>query len=257
MADTWNANIPQVGDYENKFPAQQQMQNRVLEATLSAEHQFPNTGKDGVHKFPVVTSEPTGYEGRLAIVANILKWFSNGTWRGVPTPATTVASGSNTPVVGTLPNFAREDHQHGSGVPAGAVMHFAMNAPPTGWLECNGSAVSRTTYSSLFSAIGTTFGTGDGSSTFNLPDLRGEFIRGWDDGRGIDAGRTFGSAQADGIKSHLHSVTNIQWVGSGGEIGVNAGGNQNVKELGTYSTASTGGAETRPRNIALLPCIKY
>ena len=87
------------------------------------------------------------------------------------------------------------------GLPAGAVQSFAMSTAPSGWLDCDGSAVSRTTYSNLFSAIGTTFGTGDGSTTFNVPDLRGEFIRGWDDGRGVDSGRTFGTAQADEFRA--------------------------------------------------------
>lgn len=89
-------------------------------------------------------------------------------------------------------------------VPSGAVQYFAMDTAPSGWLKADGSAVSRSTYSSLFSAIGTTFGSGDGSSTFNLPDLRGEFLRGWDDGREIDDGRSFGSFQEDEIKSHTH-----------------------------------------------------
>ena len=86
-------------------------------------------------------------------------------------------------------------------IPSGAVMYFAGQTAPTGWLKANGAAVSRTTYAALFAAIGTTYGAGDGRSTFNLPDLRGEFIRGWDDGRGVDTGRVFGSAQGDAIRN--------------------------------------------------------
>jgi hypothetical protein len=67
----------------------------------------------------------------------------------------------------------------GGGVPAGSVIYHAANTAPSGFLKANGAAVSRSTYSDLFTAIGTTFGTGDGSSTFNVPDLRGEFMRGW------------------------------------------------------------------------------
>lgn len=93
----------------------------------------------------------------------------------------------------------------GTAPPAGAVMPFAQSSAPTGWLKCNGAAVSRTTYATLFAAIGTTYGAGDGSTTFNLPDLRGEFVRGLDDGRGIDAARALGSAQADANKSHSHT----------------------------------------------------
>ena len=81
-------------------------------------------------------------------------------------------------------------------VPAGTVIHVAMSNAPDGYLAANGSAVSRQTYARLFAAIGTTFGGGDGNTTFNLPDLRGEFIRGWDNGRGVDGGRQLGSWQA-------------------------------------------------------------
>ena len=91
-------------------------------------------------------------------------------------------------------------------VPSGAVLYFAGRTAPAGWLKANGAAVSRTAYAALFAAIGTTYGAGDGRSTFNLPDLRGEFIRGWDDGRGVDAGRVFGSAQAHALQSHQHGL---------------------------------------------------
>ncbi|AXP07711.1 putative tail-fiber protein [Sinorhizobium phage phiM6] len=92
------------------------------------------------------------------------------------------------------------------GAPTGTVIMHAANTAPTGYLECSGAAVSRTTYSDLFAVIGTVFGAGDGSTTFNLPNLRGEFVRGWDNGRGIDTGRVFGSAQAANISSHTHAI---------------------------------------------------
>lgn len=131
----------------------------------------------------------------------------------------------------------------------GEVAFFARNSAPTGYLKANGAAISRTTYATLFTAIGTTFGVGDGSTTFNLPDLRGEFLRGWDDSRGIDAGRVFGSAQADEFKSHSHStLVNV------GQLG--AGGGSNYLGV-TAASGLAGGAETRPRNVALLACIKY
>jgi len=91
--------------------------------------------------------------------------------------------------------------------PAGLVASFARSAAPTGWLKANGAAVSRTAYADLFAAIGTTYGAGDGFNTFNLPDLRGEFIRGWDDGRGVDGGRALGSSQAGAVQSHTHTAT--------------------------------------------------
>lgn len=136
--------------------------------------------------------------------------------------------------------------------PAGAVMSYAGSTAPAGWLKANGALVSRTTYATLFAAIGTTFGVGDGSTTFAVPDLRGEFLRGLDDGRGVDTSRALGSAQADALKSHTHNWNyDIVTAGaSGGAVNVVVGG-------ATAVISSTGGAETRPRNIALLACIKY
>lgn len=131
----------------------------------------------------------------------------------------------------------------------GEIKWWPTNTAPSGYLECSGSAVSRTTYSALFAVIGTTFGTGDGSTTFNLPDLRGEFIRGWDNGRGVDSGRAFGSSQSDELKAHTHTETRLTNSGSG-----RPGGNDGSIE--TTNTGSTGGTETRPRNVALMPIIK-
>lgn len=142
--------------------------------------------------------------------------------------------------------------------PSGAVAFFAMNAAPTGWVKANGAAVSRTTYADLFAAIGTTFGAGDGLTTFALPDLRGEFPRGWDDSRGVDSGRSFGSAQEGQVQNHTHRTS-----GGGGLNGnsTNAGfagaGSPNSTYNDTTNPTSGGGAETRPRNIALLACVKF
>lgn len=86
-------------------------------------------------------------------------------------------------------------------VPAGVVLHTAASVAPDGWLLCNGAAVSRTAYADLFAAIGTAYGAGNGTTTFNVPDLRGEFIRGADGGRGVDSGRALGSAQGDAIRN--------------------------------------------------------
>jgi phage-related tail fiber protein len=141
----------------------------------------------------------------------------------------------------------------GSLLPAGSVIWYAANTPPTGYLKANGDAVSRTTYATLFAAIGTTFGVGDGSTTFNLPDLRGEFIRGWDDGRGVDSGRAFGSSQGQAIQSHTHTQTGSTLGPAGGSFAFGPGSGASAVQ----ATASTGGTETRPRNVALLACIKF
>ncbi len=93
-----------------------------------------------------------------------------------------------------------------AGVPAGSVFCRASTTIPGGYLECNGASISRTTYADLFAAIGTTWGS-TGGTVFNLPDLRGEFIRGFDNGRGVDSGRSFASAQSSENKDHGHSVS--------------------------------------------------
>lgn len=86
----------------------------------------------------------------------------------------------------------------------GMVVGFPVTAAPEGWLKCNGAAVSRTTYSTLFARIGITHGDGDGETTFNLPDYRGVFLRWLDDGAGIDAGRAITQLQDDDFKAHDH-----------------------------------------------------
>jgi len=93
-------------------------------------------------------------------------------------------------------------------VPSGSVIWFASNTPPTGFLECNGASLSTTTYAALFAVVGYTFG-GSGTS-FNLPDLRGMFIRGWDHGRGADVNtpsRVFGSFESYANASHTHAIS--------------------------------------------------
>jgi len=188
----------------------------------------------------------------------------------------------------------------------GSVWWFALPNAPAGFLKANGAAVSRTTYARLFARIGTTFGAGDGSTTFNLPDLRGMFVRGLDEGRGIDAqgGRALGSVQAHTLASHNHTgiaaangghTHNGTTSNSGAHShqvplnGYSDSDHANNPTLGANKTtrnymASTdvsgahqhafttdlagahthditlnpsGGAETRPINMALVPCIMY
>lgn len=184
-------------------------------------------------------------------------------------------------------------------VPAGQIGHFFRASAPAGWLWANGAAVSRTTYATLWSAMGSP-NTGDGSTTFTLPDLRGEFLRGWDNGRGVDAGRVLGSAQAAAMLNHTHGgTTNPDGVhahgisdpghthtyaeyggnsGSGDGEAYDAGGfrmrtfnrttnsgatgisiNNSVAHTHAFTSgepSAGGGAETRPRNVAMLACIK-
>ena len=100
-----------------------------------------------------------------------------------------------------------------AGSDVGDVKTVATEQPPFGWLKCNGEVVSRTQYAALFEAIGTRYGAGNGSTTFGLPDLRGEFVRGWDDDRGVDPGRELGSFQEGQNAAHSHEASTT---GAGG-----------------------------------------
>lgn len=144
-------------------------------------------------------------------------------------------------------------------IPMGSVMAFTSNSVPAGWLHCNGDiipvsgtiqGVSASVLQPLRTFLGNRFG-----SQGQLPDLRGEFIRGWDGNRGVDAGRVFGSRQTDELKSHTHTtVGRYMSIDGGVWVGGYGGGGQ-------YPYRSdinpTGGNETRPRNVALLYCIKF
>jgi microcystin-dependent protein len=144
--------------------------------------------------------------------------------------------------------------------PAGVILPYGGESVPTGWFECNGTPVSRTTYSALYGAISTLWGTGDGSTTFNIPDLRGYFVRGWNNGSGNDpdsASRTggdrVGSSQADGLKSHTHTLTAQQAT-------YTATGTGYIWYVGGATTSAsnaTGGNETRPKNKYVMWIIKY
>ena len=158
-------------------------------------------------------------------------------------------------------------------VPTGAVFYVAMQALPNGYVICNGGSYSTTDsrYLNLFNAIGYTYG-GSGN-TFRVPDLRGQFIRGHDAGRGVDAGRAFGSAQSDDIVSHSHYMfANVNSAynnmssypeaapssnTSGGSSGSSYNiGTDGVSDANEGRTSAVGGTETRPKNVALMPIIK-
>lgn len=147
-----------------------------------------------------------------------------------------------------------------SPIPAGTIIAYAGTSIPDGWLLCNGKSISRTTYSKLFSAIGTTFGTGRDSTTFKLPDMRGLFIRGWDSTRNIDTdnSRRFGSIQAASIPEHKHSVSvDVNTISSAPYLSA-TDTTYTIAKGGTSETSASGiGTDNRPINIALNYIIKY
>jgi microcystin-dependent protein len=177
-------------------------------------------------------------------------------------------------------------------IPAGTVVAFAGPTVPNGWLLCDGSAVSRTTYGSLFAAIGTVSGSGDGATTFNLPDYRGRFLRGVDGDAGVDpdnasraaaaaggnAGDLVGSTQPPAFANHSHPITdpghqhtlgNQTWgvasinggpylaFGYNGTINNNPATNPAKTGITSTDNSNTGGSETRPVNTYVNYIVKF
>lgn len=155
----------------------------------------------------------------------------------------------------------------------GQIAYFAMDQVHMGWLKANGTEASRTAFAGIFSVIGTRYGAGDGVTTFGLPDQRGEFIRGWDDSRGVDSGRVVGSAQAATairllIDNYVGYATGTFAIGMRNVDGVlfgEGGENRTVGSDSTFyvaaATARVGSNDNtayfvRPRNVALQACIK-
>ena len=170
-------------------------------------------------------------------------------------------------------DFVILDPLPASSLPTGAVIYVPAASAPVGFLKANGALISRTAYPALWAyaqASGNIaasdgawgagqFSPGDGSTTFRIPDLRGEFLRGWDDGRGVDASRGLGSAQAAALGNHYHGTVSPTGYGFGyygtGTITSDAG-RDGFADFND-STPSAKHPETRPRNIAVLACIKY
>jgi microcystin-dependent protein len=136
------------------------------------------------------------------------------------------------------------------------IVAWGGSTAPSGWLECNGQSTAP--YPKLAAITGAT-----------VPDLRGEFIRGWDHGRGVDAGRAIRSFQADELKSHNHTVndpghkhgipTNSTGDGSGDQSPEGLTNNNRWTNAATTGITinAAGGVETRPRNISLMYIIKH
>jgi microcystin-dependent protein len=165
-------------------------------------------------------------------------------------------------------------------MPVGTILPYGGTTAPTGWLLCNGTAYSRTgTYADLFTAIGTAFGAPD-SNNFNVPDLRGQFLRGVNNASGVDpdaasrtalktggnTGDNVGSKQGDTFASHTHNAVapNPCPAGDGDHspppCTQSATGFSIIKGPGyasPFSVSQNGGNETRPKNVYVNFIIKY
>ncbi|WP_253260288.1 phage tail protein [Pectobacterium odoriferum] len=201
-----------------------EFENNGWASFLSVRHR---AGKDDGTEWGWILADEdmTGYDYRNFV----LRKRTNTGWLN---PVTLFHSGNLTPqTIGALPTSEL----------VGLPQLFPGAVAPAGWLKCNGQQFDTTQFPVLASRYPSGF----------LPDLRGEFVRGWDDGRGVDAGRSLMSAQSDMFKSHSHA-TNWQMYAESGALNdhIANGGNTIEPTIFTWPTAETGGDETRPRNIA-------
>ena len=186
-----------------------------------------------------------------------------GTHVGNGAQLTELAGASIT--TGTVPLSALVAAVQQSLCPPGTVLPYMGSTAPSGWLLCNGASVSRSTYKDLFSVIGTRCGS-ISSASFNLPDFRGRFLRGWDNGSGRDpdknsrtamstggaTGDNIGSIQTDVFKSHTHTEKTMVFGGTG----TDNGGYNWPNYVSNTTTGDTGGNETRPINTYVNYIIK-
>lgn len=197
--------------------------------------------------------DPAKYNIMLTANGTISAKFADGNWLATEQEARSGSINNKLMTPATTKQFIDSY----SVIPSGAIMAFAMETVPNGWLKCDGTAVLRSAFPALFAAINTIYGQGNGTTTFNLPDYRGAFLRGKDDGRGLDPNRNFGSYQEDEFKSHTHRIIDTS-TGSNGDMINSFDTSESLNQSGAayVETTSTGGTETRPKNYAIVYCIK-
>lgn len=247
------AAIPDLGDISAYVNAAQSAQ---ISASASADAAFGSEQSSSVSADAAATSASAANDS--AIAANDSAVAASVSEANTAALADTVADISAVGVEGLLPS--------------GMIAPFAMTSVPPGWLHCRGQLVDSNDYPNLYAAIGTTFGSGSGS-LFRLPDLRGEFLRGWNDTtNGKDAGRIFGSTQNFRTEEHFlkmdhrgsldfffRTVTDVPgWVANTYAEDTDGDGSRSDSTTRTRGIAigTYGDKETRPTNIALKFCIK-
>ena len=197
---------------------------------------------------------------------------TNGTqtFAGNKTFTGTTTANSFVKTDGTASQYLMADGSTSVGMPSGIILPFAgsASAVPVGYLLCDGSEVSRTTFSNLFAILSVSWGSGNGNTTFNLPDLRGRFMRGVDGTAGNDpdaasrtaiktggnVGNNVGSVQADELKSHSHPIRSNPASAQFGSGPVFA--SINFANTTSNTTSLFGGTETRPKNVNVNYIIK-
>lgn len=149
------------------------------------------------------------------------------------------------------------NHRTGALLPPGSVLWYAGQTEPEGFFELDGSELSRDLYADLFAVLGTTFGAGNGATTFNIADVRGYFLRAWDNGRGLDVGRAFGSTQSSQNLAHVHPSAPLGTLLGSTNSGSGLQGGSGTPVNYGVTVGSSGGSEARPINIALMAIVKW
>jgi microcystin-dependent protein len=200
---------------------------------------------------------------------------SNGGVQGVSSAYYNLTEGIYIHFTATVPIVGWSSDAVIPGVPAGVVSPFAGMTPPSGYLLCDGTAVSRSTFAGLFQAIGTIWGAGDGSTTFNLPNYQGIFLRGAGSQTigGKDYSGVLGNSELDQYQEHEHLA--LAWANSdnsfpyqpGNLYGSGAQNSYGVPTRGQYQAKDANGNdigepprhgnETRPVNVSVNYIIKY
>lgn len=239
---------------------------------------------DGTGTVTAPTIRGAEKTGTNAVGANLTIDAANGTGSGgsgsiIFRTAPAAASGATANTMATVMEIKSTGNVEIGGravndfMPAGSVLAYAGSAAPNGWLLAYGQAVSRTTYAALFAAISTTYGVGDGSTTFNLPDLRGRAVAGKDNMGGTSANRLTGlSGGVDGdvlggtgglethtltiaqMPAHTHTTANILTTAGSGRL--QTGSSWSAQTLTSNSTGGDGAHNNVQPTIILNYIIK-
>lgn len=260
----------------------------ILQNSTSGTSIFSEVHTTATNQFGIVNLEIGSGSNQVGTIANI-NWGIDQYFMKLELDPT---GGSNYQLLGTsqllsVPYalYAEKTGNSGNtGIPAGCIMPYVGTTAPTGYIICDGTTVSRITYAGLFAVIGTAYGAGDGTTTFNLPDFRGRFMRGLDgtasndpdnstrvvSNAGGNSGNNIGSLQGDKISSHSHGLLiNNSYTQAGSAVGGISTylgyytGNADQfwtnfpNATNTVSIEATGGSETRPKNVSVNYIIKF
>ena len=227
---------------------------------------------DGTSVYPVV---PSNFPSNITVKGNVsvsgnMNIASNTSIGGTVTITGANVQAANAKVCASA--FYGDGTNLTGAMPTGAIIPYAVTAAPTGFVLCNGAALSRSTYSTLFAVVSSLYGDGDGSSTFNVPDLRGRFIGGWDAGTSVLTSVTVsmilgssiantGGTQAVSLTTaqmpaHAHEYRRYNPDATGGANGGGSTGGLDTTSVTTGSTGSTGAHSNIPPTIILNYIIK-